>query len=96
MKLTTERVVRSQIPEWLDRGGELKVVGDWHSHPGGRPVPSRVDLDAYASRLWNDRFATEYVAIVVTYGRPSGPSFAGFVTRRVKEGHYVCEPSRDR
>jgi integrative and conjugative element protein (TIGR02256 family) len=31
------------------RGGEIEYLGDWHSHPGGVPYPSRTDRMALLS-----------------------------------------------
>lgn len=32
---------------WESRGRVTAIVGDWHSHPSGRPVPSGIDRKAW-------------------------------------------------
>lgn len=31
---------------WTAAGGKLDYLGDWHTHPNGRPHPSKVDIEA--------------------------------------------------
>jgi len=92
MALATEAVVRSEMmPDYL-HGESLRIVGDHHSHPDGTVIPSDQDMNAWASNLWKGR-ALEFVSIILALGRPSGPTFQGWVTRTVERGRYVCEPA---
>jgi len=94
MSLATEDVVRREMmPEWLDPDGTLRIVGDHHTHPDGSASPSGQDMNSWASNLWKGR-TLEFVSIILAVGRPSGPSFVGWVTRTVEKGIYVTEPAR--
>lgn len=36
-----------QVAEaWVAAGDELDYLGDWHTHPGGKPHPSKLDIEA--------------------------------------------------
>ena len=45
----------------------LRVVGVYHSHPDGEPVPSPADTEA-ARQIWRDRRSWEYVILGVRDG----------------------------
>jgi len=88
-----EDVRRYLMPDWLDPEEKLRIVGDWHSHPRGAGVPSRQDLNLWASALWCDRHLDEYVSVILTRGRASGPTFSGYFTHRLAHDRFVTEPA---
>ncbi|RCL90147.1 Mov34/MPN/PAD-1 family protein [Hyphomonas sp.] len=36
------------VSEWLKSGRICTLVGDWHSHPNGTPVPSSIDTNTWS------------------------------------------------
>lgn len=36
------------LARWKASGGRVRYLGEWHTHPQDHPIPSRIDLDAWA------------------------------------------------
>jgi proteasome lid subunit RPN8/RPN11 len=85
--------VEADFPDHLKRA-ELIRVGDYHSHPGGTPEPSRQDREGWVAILKSSG-RSSYVGLIVTPGVDGGgPSIHGWVTRTDGgPGRYVCEPA---
>lgn len=54
------------------RSGPLALVGCWHSHPDGSPIPSRLDAEGVADRAWLWLIATRET---ITGWRPASAGF---------------------
>lgn len=39
---------------WLKSGGTVTYLGEWHTHPENRPIPSEVDFKNWTDRLQQD------------------------------------------
>ena len=78
----------------------MTEIGCWHSHPGGRLVPSKLDLEAGASvlRYLQQRdsrlYVPCYLMLIVSesaLGQWSAPQLAAWIVRGEGEYCYVCE-----
>ena len=67
--LPNRQAERREIQRFFRKG--LHYIGDWHTHPESRPVPSRTDLDNFAEmvRLSRHHFGG-FVMIVVGTSTP--------------------------
>lgn len=45
---------RRILDAWRASGGTCGYLGEWHTHPEARPIPSRVDRDDWSRRLAED------------------------------------------
>lgn len=63
-------------------GGEKYYVGDFHSHPGGSPVPSRTDEETQFSIARDGNSRCESPIMVIVGGTPKSRDIAVFVHTR--------------
>jgi integrative and conjugative element protein (TIGR02256 family) len=50
---------------WERSGGHVTFLGDWHTHPGGVPLPSRADRNAMEQLAENMAFDTPTPLIAI-------------------------------
>ncbi len=88
-------VIEAAFPDWLERS-ELRISGDWHSHPGGSPHPSEPDQRGWADLLRETGWP-RYVGVIATRGE-LGWSWTQFhawhVYRDGSRGVVVIEPAK--
>jgi integrative and conjugative element protein (TIGR02256 family) len=71
---------------WEASDGQVTFLGDWHTHPGGRPLPSERDRKAMRQLAGEKKFGTPspLIAIVETPRWPwrrTGRSIAFFLRK---------------
>lgn len=47
-------------------------IGEWHTHPGGRAIPSETDLTTYLRHLHDPELGFERFLTVIVATRPTG------------------------
>lgn len=53
---------------WAKDGSQW--IGEWHTHPGGKPIPSEIDLCSYHRHLLDpDLHLDRFIAIIVALDR---------------------------
>lgn len=58
-------------------------IGEWHTHPGGMPVPSEADLTSYAGHLADpDLNFDRFFSLIVTVPATGSPSTAAWTIER--------------
>lgn len=50
---------------WTQTAGELTYLGDWHTHPQCKPVPSLVDKENWHDRLEKDIFTESLFFLIL-------------------------------
>lgn len=92
----------AQLQAQRDRDGDMRGIGDWHTHPaGGGTRPSSADLQAYAAELATiaDHNSSLTSLIVSPYERSGSwaqSAVSAWITRHARSSfgeRMVCEPA---
>ena len=88
-RLSDRRGLRTFIPNRIAERREIKqlfkkglhYVGEWHTHPEPRPLPSSTDIDSFQDMFRKSRHKlASFVVIIVGTVEPSEGMFVGLCT----------------
>lgn len=83
---------RHILEAWRGSGGTCGYLGEWHTHPEARPIPSGADRDDWSRRLVEDLVGARFSLFVIVGTRVLGAWIGDRQSRAVRLLGYRAWP----
>ncbi|WP_338555595.1 Mov34/MPN/PAD-1 family protein [Paenibacillus sp. KS-LC4] len=82
-----QRAQRIVKQTWEDSDGELIYLGEWHTHPEVKPIPSQTDKKLIANMLLDTKMEIEFLLLVIV-------GTSNYYVAVQKRGEFLTELSK--